>query len=191
MSLPRTNTTSTTRNARGPPRWDRLRNGLYVPAFLKRLHRDQRGLAWWPCPGCCGEPSEPCIICQSGTTPLDYSVVIADVGNDGCDCTELNGTYILSQTEANPCQWRYDFSSICNVDELLLTIVKPGADVELLVDFGGVGDGQTTICIHYQKTYVDVATIDCEFNNLDVPFVYDKAWCQCEGFGSTCTVTAA
>lgn len=71
------------------------------------------------CPDCTVD--HPCLACIDDT-PLDIEVVLSDIldgpycgpapnlsGGDLTPCSSLDGTYILSQSQDNPCQWIVDY----------------------------------------------------------------------------------
>lgn len=52
----------------------------------------------------------PCILCTTGTTPATVQVTIPAIGNGTCDCSNLAGTYILTQTAPDSCYYDGTFS---------------------------------------------------------------------------------
>jgi len=92
--------------------WEKLKSGLYAPPLLTRLHRDQQGLAWFPCCGDC-----VCNDC-SGTTPSQLQIAFTGYSNNGCsNCADFNDTFICDCVSGlqNPCYWRYIFpEDVCD-----------------------------------------------------------------------------
>ncbi len=168
------------------PKWNRLKSrgllrqsALYVPAFLKRLHRDQRGLAWWPCSLCC--PAEPllcddCTHCENDTTACDYRAVLAGISDRNCNqCDEnFNDTFVVTQVGNNPCEFRYTINStsVCNAsftDFLILTLSATEIKVDLRV-------GDVTQVI-WSKAMT--APYDCLFSELSIPYLqHIGVWCR-------------
>ncbi len=60
---------------------------------------------WYPC---CGEDGPVCACC-SGTVPSTVSVTISGVGGGaGGICTNANGTYVLTGSLVENCNYSYD-----------------------------------------------------------------------------------
>ena len=56
---------------------------------------------------CCGQPVD-CDECSSGTTPYQYDVTFANVGENGCgSCANWNTKFRCTQEEYAPGNWCY------------------------------------------------------------------------------------
>lgn len=173
-------------------RWNRLKSGLYVPPFLKRLHEDQRGL-WYPY---CGEECEHC----SGTAPAQWQVVTANIADDTCaDCDpDLNDTWILDQdadisSSLVPvgCAYSYTLpSAICDVTCIVGfyahdpagyywgILFRPGCGLEgIMFQFNGPIGGRQP------------AKPACAFDNEEFP-IKSSSTDDCDVTNATCHVTA-
>ena len=67
----------------------------------------------YPC--CCGEevePGEPCIKCNSGTTPAQVIATLSGFSGTKCPCSGINGDFILEQ-EASICLSRFCPENCC------------------------------------------------------------------------------
>jgi len=97
-------------------KWKRLKSGLYVPPFLKRLHRDERG-GWYPC---CTSPCGDCTRCVDNCAPA-FSVLFTGLTNNSCsDCSDLLGPFVVPYDtqieEIYTCYWYYEFpATMCSL----------------------------------------------------------------------------
>ena len=166
---------------RRKPEWAKLASGLFVPPYLKFA-------PWYPCPDCCGTN---CIHCQTGTAPNQYQIVVAGVGNASCsDCGDFNATWVVdfAGIDGHPCLWTYTLSStICTATILSIEFFNPGSpqNGSVLVAFEVSLFG--TRALHFLKTNVFGAPMDCELSSFSVG---GPASSQCNISGATCTVTA-
>lgn len=61
----------------------------------------------------CCEGAEPCSFCSSGTTPEQIQLDISGVTDATCDnCDDIDGSYVLTQTPADPCVWRVNSGTL-------------------------------------------------------------------------------
>ena len=131
----------------------------------------------------------PCGAC-SGTTPGEFEITFAGIADQSCgECELLNDTYILTQTEFNPCFFRYDLpASICaasapgdfvRVDfDLDSTTFDPIVEIEAF---------NASLSSLWRRT--NGAAYDCGFSSTDFPF-FSEGSTACAFASSTCTVTA-
>ncbi len=65
---------------------------------------------------------EICDICQPNTSPLNIKVVYTGVTNSICnECVDINGReFILTQNDAEPCEWTYTDEILCDFLRLRL-----------------------------------------------------------------------
>ncbi|MCS7226533.1 MAG: hypothetical protein NZ821_06020 [Gloeomargarita sp. SKYB31] len=61
------------------------------------------------------EPGQPCALCAQGTTPKQIKITVSGIQNGTfCqNCTQFNGTFILTQRPDDPCKYQYLFDSSC------------------------------------------------------------------------------
>lgn len=174
-------------------KWERLKSGLYVPLFLKRLHGDEFG-GWPPCPECCDPPSA-CEECSDGG-PDQFQVFFTGLVNGGCgDCTYFNDPsgFILTRPTSpgfctDPgCMWTYQlpvakcamqYISACfdvgrfRVEPVVLLTEPRQPLLGFFEDFGSPPSCKT-------------------FNNRDIPYsVGSVDLVRCSVSSPTCKTTA-
>jgi len=140
---------------------------------------------------CCCEgitPGADCSVCD-GDTPLQYSVTISGMVDDGCgNCaSDYNGTFVLTQT-GSPCVWQFVFpEELCAtspvIDSVLLQLL-PG--IRVLVTVGAPAFFGTA----FDAVPGGAGPIDCQFSSLALSFFSDDFQGDCYGASATCTVTA-
>ena len=54
---------------------------------------------------CCKQsfPGEPCESCIEGTTPASVRITLSGATDGSCECSDLNGVYVLDQNPELPC----------------------------------------------------------------------------------------
>jgi hypothetical protein len=169
-------------------KWKELKSGLYVPAFLKRLHENEFG-GWQPCPECC-----TCKECSDGG-PASFQVVVSGVVDSGCsNCDEnFNGPFVVTRAGAaalfgssDPCWWAYEFDPApCNPES--------GGNAYALQFIAGVM--YLNLYTHdkfwytrWRKTYATRPACK-DFVDEDLPF-HSNSGGICNGSASTAEITA-
>ena len=179
--------------------WERLKSGLYVPPFLKRLHRDQRGL-WYPC--CNGNGGVSCPGCID-KAPLQWKVVIDDVIDEDCaNCQLYNATWYPDFVTAGPysCLWSVDgVGDVCPglgdhgnpVRMQVLTGIAGGKYYLMVQPTMGTSVGGPGVDDWY---YEQDTAIDClGIRNFDMTPYYRDSEPQdaCDITGASCTISAS
>ena len=135
---------------------------------------------------CCCGGAVLCSNCDSGTTPSQVSISLSGVADCGAcsNCTSMNGTYVLSQTAGNPCEWDYcyDFPSTItrsgvNVNSMQLTFRVDSIFGTIYTQFD-IEYWSSTGCTGFQRggterfeTQTVASSIDCGFSSYGLTLV--------------------
>ncbi len=129
-----------------------------------------------------------CDQCICNATPTSWQVTIAGmVDTDpatGCDCEQLNQTYIVSNPFGLLCQWNFTFSSdICLVHTVHLQI---SATHTIFVDLRSISNNTIT---RWTDTTRSADFLCCELDNNPLTFI-SSLISGCDASSSTVTITA-
>jgi hypothetical protein len=166
-------------------KWDRLKSGLYIPPFLKRLHKDEFG-GWPPCPDCCGSGPAECGCDEPA--PNQAQIVLAGFGGSG-DCADLNDTYVTDETST--CWYQYSFSPRIEYVDRIRVFLHPISTNLRVTVYLDLYEGVPLGWIEFEQDF-GTTPADCRLTDEDVPLKSMPAWWQCTaGSGAaTCTYTA-
>jgi hypothetical protein len=141
--------------------------------------------------GCC---DQLCVNCRSGTDAhATIQVDIAGLTNVGCSsCADFTGTYILTRTVLNPCQWTAALpGTVCNLNQIVAELPSfGGIGVFLRVLFNNSGGGFYSF--EWQCTLSSVpGTDNCNWSAFSVPpSSAGGGGGVCDKSASTCLITA-
>jgi len=130
-----------------------------------------------PGPGACDCACANC----SDTAPCCFEVTISGMSNDVCGhCEDLNKTYFLKQTEENGCEWLCPYiHTLCDTDEILLTVYLDGSVYMIQVQFGR----------HvWRKDYGEAKPDCCTLQDEVLP--HKPSAGDCDSTGATCSISA-
>lgn len=169
------------RKAEGGRRtWRKLKSGLYVPPFLKRLHRDEVG-GWFPCcregpPDYCG--TFPCYQCVDNIAPDWIQIYFTGVVNQNRDdCTTIFEDYkkFIISSDDPPDGWHYKYVwEPPNYEYNYLLVVIGVLQLIARITFHGTPYSY----IEFSKSYDDPP--DCwHWEDEELAFVEDTSpWCS-------------
>jgi len=131
---------------------------------------------------CCEEDEEdeasPCEAC-SDATPLTISLTVEGIENDTCDDCEadLNGTFGLTQTDSESCEWRSSTIANCDNSNYWYVVEWNSFDGTLEARLYRAGPLTDVVCLLYTKSVG--WSFDCEATHTLEFDSEDGTWDEC------------
>lgn len=160
---------------------------------------------WYPYCCDCLDVTEPCTNCDTDTTPTTITVTLGGWGDDNCDCSFANDSFVCPQNGSNSCEWHFidtphDCSPLndCIWSVLVRALYFPGIGhgagwkVEAGAGTAVINGGQPDRVLCEYEWHSGTSTFDCsDPRTLTQTYAsgYGSTYAACDDpTGTTCSI---